>query len=90
MGWSLLEAMACGCAIVASDGMPVAEVITSGVEGVLVPMDDPQNLAHRVSVLLKNPHLRECLGKAARQKASMFDQSITLPKLASVVEHLVP
>ena len=38
MGWSLLEAMACGCAIVTSDGMPVAEVITSGVEGVLVSM----------------------------------------------------
>ena len=40
MGWSLLEAMACGCALVASKGMPVEEVITNGVEGVLVPMDN--------------------------------------------------
>ena len=35
----VLEAMACG-ALVASEGMPVEEVITNGVEGVLVPMDN--------------------------------------------------
>ena len=86
MGWSLLEAMACGCALVASEGMPVEEVITNGVEGVLVPMDQPALLAQRVSALLRDQNLRERLGKAARQKAEQFDQSHTLPKLAAVVD----
>ena len=44
LGWSLLEAMACGCCIVGSRGMPVEEVIEHNVEGRLVPMDDPSTL----------------------------------------------
>ena len=41
--------MSCGRAVVASEGMPVEEVITNGVEGLLVPMDQPERLATRVS-----------------------------------------
>ena len=85
MGWSLLEAMACGCALVASEGMPVEEVVTNGVEGVLVPMDQPERLAQRVSALLRDQKLRERLGHA-RERALQFDQIVTLPKLAAVVE----
>ena len=33
LGWSLLEAMACGCCIVGSRGMPVEEAIEHNVEG---------------------------------------------------------
>ena len=86
MGWSLLEAMACGCALVASEGMPVEEVITNGVEGVLVPMEQPERLAQLVSALLKDQKLRERLGHAARARALQFDQLVMLPKLAAVVE----
>ena len=90
MGWSLLEAMACGCALVASKGMPVEEVITNGVEGVLVPMDEPERLAQCVSALLRDKHLRERLGQAARKRAIQFDQVLTLPKLAAVVKAAEP
>ena len=74
LGWSLLEAMACGCCIVGSLGMPVEEVIHNGVDGVLVPMDDHQGLAQRVLFLLSNPHLREQLGLKARSSALAWDQ----------------
>lgn len=86
LGWSLLEAMACGCAIVGSEGMPVAEVITSGVEGVLVPHDRPDLLADRVVRLLARPDLRVQLGQAARRRALDFDQAGTLLRLAQLVE----
>ena len=48
LGWSLLEAMACGCCIVGSQGMPVEEAIEHNVEGRLIPMDQPESLAREV------------------------------------------
>ena len=47
LSWSLIEAMACGCSIIGSEGMPVSEVIQDGVEGILIPMNDPLLLAKR-------------------------------------------
>jgi len=86
LGWSLLEAMACGCAIVGSRGMPVEEVMHNGVEGLLVPMNDPGALARRVSALLADPGLRGQLGAAARRRALDYDQRLTLPRLAHLIE----
>ena len=86
LSWSLLEAMACGCCIVGSQGMPVAEVIEDGVQGLLVPLDDSERLAQRVIGLLKRPDLRQRLGEAARQEALLWDQTVTLPKINAVIE----
>jgi glycosyltransferase involved in cell wall biosynthesis len=86
LSWSLLEAMACGCAIVGSRGMPVEEVITHGVEGLLVEHDRPDHLARRVGQLLQREDLRARLGQAARQKAQQFDRSLTLPRLTTLIE----
>lgn len=86
LGWSMLEAMACGCSIVASKGMPVEEVVTDGVEALLVPLDDHIQLAKRISLLLENHALRASLGKAARRRALDYDQTVTLPLLCSLVE----
>ncbi len=88
LGWSLLEAMSIGCSIVASKGPPVSEVITDGVEGLLVSMDDHQTLAKRVVSLLSSSSLRESLSRFAQLKASTFDQSKTLPKLTSLIENI--
>ena len=86
LSWSLLEAMACGCCIVGSQGMPVAEVIEDGVQGLLVPLDDSERLAQRVIGLLERPDLRQRLGEAARQEALLWDQTVTLPKISAVIE----
>jgi glycosyltransferase involved in cell wall biosynthesis len=86
LGWSLLEAMACGCCIVGSEGMPVEEVIHNGVEGLLVPVNDHARLAQRVLALLADAPLRERFSAAARQAALAWDQSVTLPQLTALVE----
>ncbi len=86
MGWSLLEAMACGCCIVGSQGMPVEEAIENNIEGRLVPMDDPNSLAQEVLRLLADSDERARYGAAARRRALLYDQRLTLAELTSLVE----
>ena len=86
LGWSLLEAMACGCCIIGSKGMPVEEVIKDGVQGVLVAMDDSERLAQRVIALLHARDLRKRLGEAAREEALSWDQAVTLPRITALIQ----
>ena len=85
LGWSLIEAMACGCCIVGSQGMPVSEVIQDGVEGILIPMNAPTVLAENVLQLLANPQARIRLGRAARRRALLYDQRLTLNQLSELL-----
>ena len=85
LGWSLIEAMACGCCIVGSQGMPVSEVIQDGVEGMLIPINAPDFLAEKVLYLLANPEARARFGKAARRRALLYDQRLTLDRLSGLL-----
>lgn len=86
LGWSLLEAMACGCCIVGSRGMPVEEAIEHNVEGRLVPMDEPDVLAKEVLQLLASPSKRARFSAAARRRALLYDQRLTLAEMTSLIE----
>ena len=67
LSWSLMEAMASGCCIIASATPPVEEVITSGNQGQLVDFFDPDALAQQADHLLQSQEKRQRLGKAARE-----------------------
>ena len=54
LGWSLLEAMACGCCIVGSQGMPVEEALST-TSSRLIPMNQPELLVNEVLQLLAIP-----------------------------------
>jgi glycosyltransferase involved in cell wall biosynthesis len=63
---SLLEAAACGRAMVATDVPGCREIAIDGVTGLTVPVDDPEALAGAMARLAEDPGLREKFGKAAR------------------------
>jgi glycosyltransferase involved in cell wall biosynthesis/DNA-binding CsgD family transcriptional regulator len=54
LSWSLLEAMATGCAIVASSTAPVKEVIQHGRNGLLVDFFSSNQLMHSINTLLSD------------------------------------
>ena len=83
---ALLEAMACGCCVVGSQGMPVNEAIEHNVEGRLIPMDQPDVLAKEVLELLASPENRARFGAAARRRALLYDQRLTLAEMTSLIE----
>lgn len=68
----LLEAMAAGCAIVASWLPGIDAVLVDGHTGLLVPPGDTQALAAAVSRLLGEPELRSKLGAAAAAAADAY------------------
>ena len=82
LSWSLLEAMSCEAAIVASDTPPVREVLTHGETGRLIDFFDRDALVDEVCHLLEHADERRALGKAARDLArAQYDlQTICLPR----------
>jgi glycosyltransferase involved in cell wall biosynthesis len=78
LSWSLLEAMASGCPIVASATAPVQEVITEGVEGLLCEFHDVEALASGLEACLSSQELGHRLGRAAQQRALSYDCNIGL------------
>ncbi|WP_298353025.1 glycosyltransferase [Rhodoblastus sp.] len=69
LSWSLVEAMALGAVIVASDTAPVREAISDDVNGLLIPFHDPAGLADKVARVLADPDAFAHLGRAARATA---------------------
>ncbi len=69
MPLALVEAMAAGCACVASLVPGVEGVLQDGVNGLLVPENDAQALAQALARLLKSPAQAAEMGRQARLRA---------------------
>lgn len=84
-GIAIVEAMACGLPVVATEVEGVLDVVDDGVNGFLVPPRDPEALAQRILSLLHDPELRGRIGGQARCKAeSHFDIRGMTDKMASI------
>jgi len=66
-GMVIIEAMAMGKPVVATEGGGPSEIITHGKSGILVPRGDSESLASAIRVLLENPTYAKELGEAGRR-----------------------
>jgi len=67
LSWSLLEAMATGCAVVASRTAPVEEVITDRTHGLLADFFSPEDIAAQVETILDCPDQTASMRAQARE-----------------------
>ncbi|HEY0917975.1 glycosyltransferase family 4 protein [Devosia sp.] len=65
----LLEAAACGRAVVTTDHPGCRDAIEPGVTGLLVPVRDADSLAQAIETLLLDPDRRQAMGAAGRRLA---------------------
>lgn len=67
----VLEGMACGVAVVATAVGGVPDVMRHEVEGLQVPVDDPEATAGAIQRLIDDAPLRHTLGKAGARRVAL-------------------
>jgi phosphatidyl-myo-inositol alpha-mannosyltransferase len=71
-GMVLTEAFAAGTPVIASKIAGYSDVVTDGVDGVLVPPADPQALAEELQLLAHEPERLRAMGEAGRRSAERY------------------
>ena len=90
LSWSLMNALACGCTVLASDTAPVREMIVQGHNGLLVDFFDVEGIASAAVDVLKAPALFRHLGEEGeRMIHDQYSLDKIIPKLTALFEGVV-
>ena len=89
-GIVLIEAMACGKPVIATDLPGVRSVVTDGSDGILVPPSDADALAEKIQRLLNDPGARREMGLRGRAKVeTKYAWPKVIPKLIRMYEEVL-
>jgi glycosyltransferase involved in cell wall biosynthesis len=89
LSWSLFDALACGCVVLASDVAPVREVIRPGENGLLEPLFDTDRLAEAALRVLDDPGGYRPLGAAGRAlMEERYGIETAVPELKGYLERM--
>jgi glycosyltransferase involved in cell wall biosynthesis len=88
--WSMLEAMACGCAVVGSATAPVMEVIEDGINGLLVDFFDRDQVVDAINRIFDHPDRMQAMGAAARRTVvEQYDlTTVCLPRHLDLINRV--
>ena len=83
---AVLEAMAAGCPVIASDAGGIPEIIEDGKEGILVPVGNGKALLAAIKKLKNDPNLRLHLMVNAKTKIEeKFNQDLRFAEVAALM-----
>lgn len=82
----VLEAMACGCAVVATDCGGTREMITDRENGFLVEVGDVDQMVDRILLLLDDDELRKGMCLKAKESLCKFTWDNSIDKLENVLK----
>lgn len=87
---SLIEAAACGLALVTTNSPGCREVVSHEVDGLLIPLRSAADLAEAIARLDDDPALMQRLGENARKKAlTEFDETIVIEQTMVAYKELL-
>jgi glycosyltransferase involved in cell wall biosynthesis len=87
--WSLVNAMACGAVVLASDQVSVREYLRPGENGLLADFFDVDGLAQQALQVLRDPAAARPLGEAAmRDVQEKYSVEVALPRLKAFFEQV--
>jgi glycosyltransferase involved in cell wall biosynthesis len=90
LSWSLMNALSCGCPVLASDTAPVREMIVEGDNGRLFDFFDVEGLASRALEMLADPVASVAMGRrAAEGIRERYSHEVTIPRLVGLFERLL-
>jgi glycosyltransferase involved in cell wall biosynthesis len=84
----LIEVMDLGTPIITTTAGGNPELITDGVNGILVPFDDKEGIIDGLTRLLEYPETRSRMVQSARGRSKDFSQSIMLEKIESLLRNI--
>jgi glycosyltransferase involved in cell wall biosynthesis len=89
LSWSLLNALSCGCTVLAGDVAPVREVIAPGKTGLVEPLFDTKGMAEAALRVLADPGAFRPLGTAARElMTAKYSLGVAVPELKAYFERV--
>jgi glycosyltransferase involved in cell wall biosynthesis len=84
-GQVVIEGMAAGKPLIATNGGGIPEIVVDGVTGLLVPMRDEHAMAKAIMLLLSDPMMSTAMGQRGRERVV---ELFTLPRCARAVEQV--
>ena len=76
--WVIIEAMAAGLPVIATDQGAIVESVADGRNGYIVPKRDPEAIAEKIRFLLENPDIRRKMGEESRK---LYQEKFTEEKM---------
>ena len=91
LSWSMMNALSCGCTVLASDTPPVQEMIRHGTNGLLAPFFDVDTFADLACEVLDDPQgYKQSLGaKAVETIQSQYTMEKCLPAMLDLYERAI-
>ena len=89
MGRVIVEAMASGKPVVASNTGGIPDLVINGKTGYLVEPRDVNGFAEAINDLLEEPSLRRSMGDAGQQRSHLFSEDLMIKKIDTLYQELL-